>query len=85
MLRAEQRHKVDIGRSQSHHVTDTLGIDAGLIGHQANPAVANQMHAVLEQDDNAGAHASVIIRLEVTRHLLTLPGGAADPPPTHTP
>jgi hypothetical protein len=85
MLRAEQRHKVDIGRSQSHHVTDTLGIDAGLIGYQTNPAVADQVYAVLEQHDNAGAHASVIIRLDGTGYFLTLPGGAADPPPTHSP
>lgn len=84
MLRAEQSHKIDIGGSQSHHVTDTLGIDAALIGHQANPAFANQVHTVLEQNRNAGAHASVIIRL-AAGHVLTAASGAADPPSTHSP
>jgi hypothetical protein len=85
VLRAEQSHKIDIGGSQSYHVTDTLRIDTGLIGNQANPAVANQMHAVLEQHRYAGAHASVIIRRGGTSRVLTPPAGAADPPSTHTP
>jgi hypothetical protein len=85
MLRAEQSHKIDIAGSQSHHVTDTLGIHAGLIGHQANPAAADQMHTVLEQHRNAGAHASVGICLGGTGHFLTPSCGAADPAPTHTP
>jgi hypothetical protein len=85
MLRAEQSHKIDIARSQSHHVTDTLGIYAGLIGHQASPAAANQMHTVLEQHCNAGAYASVIIRLGGTGPFVTPSCGAADPAPTHTP
>jgi hypothetical protein len=85
MLRAEQRHKIDIGGSQSHDVTDTLGIDPGLIGDQANPPVPNQMHTVLEQYLNAGAHPCVIICLGGTGDVLSPPGGAAQAPPTHTP
>ena len=85
MLRAEQSHKIDISGSQSYHVTDTLGIDAGLIGHQTDPAVANQVCAVLEQYRNAGAHLSVIIRLGGTGPFLTPSCGAAGPAATHTP
>jgi hypothetical protein len=85
MLRAEQSHKIDIGGSQSHHVTDTLGVNTRLIGDQANPAVANQMHTVLEQHCDAGAHASVIIRLGGGGYVFAPSRGAADEPPTHNP
>jgi hypothetical protein len=85
MLRAEQSHKIDTGGSQSHHITDTLGIDTRLVGYQANPAVANQMHTVLEQHYDAGAHGSVIIGHSGTGCALTSSRGAADPPSTHTP
>ena len=85
MLRAEQSHKIDISGSQSHHVTDTLRIDAGLIGHQTDPAVANQVCAVLEQHRNAGAHVGVFIRLGGTGSFLAPSCGAAGPAATQTP
>ncbi len=42
VLRAEQRHEPDASRPQSHHVTGSFGVHAGLVGHQPDPPVADQ-------------------------------------------
>ena len=42
VLGAEQRHQPDSRRPQSHHVADTARIHARLVGHQADPPVADQ-------------------------------------------
>jgi hypothetical protein len=55
MLGTEQRHERDAPSSQSHHVADSIRIHAGLVRHQTDPPVADQVHAVVEQDFDAGA------------------------------
>jgi beta-N-acetylhexosaminidase len=85
MLRAEQRHEIDASGSQSHHVTDPLGIHAGLIRNQADPTVANEMQTVFEQHRNAGANRSVIVSLAGSRGTRSGCRGTCDGPSTHTP
>jgi hypothetical protein len=54
MLGTEERHERDARSSQSHHVADSIRIHTGLVRHQPGPAVADEVHAVLEQDLDAG-------------------------------
>jgi hypothetical protein len=57
MLGAEKGHELNPSRPQSRHVTDALRIYPGLVGHQSDSTVADQVYAVVEQDGNPGMHA----------------------------
>jgi hypothetical protein len=54
MLGTEQRHERDTRSSQSSHIADPICIHAGLVGHQADPAAADQLQAVVQQDVDTG-------------------------------
>src|SRR6185295_14233579 len=48
MLGAEQRHEPHPGRPQPRHVAGSLGIHAGRIGHQTDPAAAHHRQTIGE-------------------------------------
>jgi hypothetical protein len=58
MLGAEQGYELNPSRPQSRHIADSLRIDPGLVCHQSDPTVADQVQAVGEQDRNSGMHPS---------------------------
>ena len=58
MLGAEKGYELNPSRPQSRYVADTSRIHAGLVRHQPDAMVADQVHAVGQQDRDPGAHPS---------------------------
>jgi len=56
MFGTEERHERDARSSQSHQVADAIRIHAGLVRHQPDPAAADQVKTVGQQDLDAWAY-----------------------------
>jgi hypothetical protein len=79
MLGAEKGYELNSSRPQSRHVADSIRIHTGLVRHQSDSTVADQVCAVVEQDRDARTYSRRSRAFGPIRRA-SAPGAAAQSP-----